>query len=137
VSLWSAFHDGYAALDPPVQHRRTVQLSSAARRLHIVDELETTGRHPIRLAFHLGPAVRAEITGQDVDLSWEDGQGSTATATLSLPKGLDASLVRGSVEPVLGWYSRGFGTKEPTTTVLAGGCCTGPEVLETTLLFAP
>jgi hypothetical protein len=137
VNSWSALHDGYAELDPPVRHRRTVRLSSETRRIDISDEFETSGRHPIRLAFHLGPNVEAEISGRAVELTWEDRAGTAAKATLLLPEGLDASLVRGSVEPVLGWYSRGFGVKEPSNTALATGYCTGSKVLQSSLLFWP
>ena len=65
VTAWSAEHDGYGALNPPVLHRRSVRLDSRLRRLEIVDCLETTGSHAIRLAFHLGPDIDARMVGAD------------------------------------------------------------------------
>jgi hypothetical protein len=137
VTRWSAEHDGYSTLDPPVWHRRTVQLLSEERRVEIIDEIRTTGRHPIRLAFHLGPAVRADLGQKAVELSWQDDDGTSETATLHLPAHLDASLVRGSIRPPVGWYSRGFGTKEAATTVLVGVLGRGDEVFKSVLEFAP
>jgi hypothetical protein len=134
VTRWSAEHDGYTVLDPPVWHRRTVALSSEGRRIALVDEIRTDGCFPITVAFHLGPAVRASITGRTVQLGWGNDRQATL-ATLQLPTKLDWSLVRGSTDPVLGWYSMGFGEKQPTTTVLGAGFCQGHEQLQSILEF--
>ena len=78
---WTAEHDGYARLDPPARHRRTVRLDRAARTIEIVDEIDAS--HDIRLAFHLGPAVHAEAEGTRALLSWPGaaGPGSGAAGT--------------------------------------------------------
>ena len=122
-------------LDPPAWHRRQVQLSSAERRIEITDQVRTAGHHPLRLAFHLGPVVRSTLKGSAVDLTWSSHEGAT-TATLHLPADLDWSLVRGSTDPVVGWYSPHFGAKEPATTVLGEGTCRPGLLLETGLQFA-
>ena len=136
VTGWSAEHDGYTSLDPPALHRRTVRLSSAARRIEIVDQVRTEGHYQLRLAFHLGPAVDAQLQGRTVQLCWVEDDGARATATLHLPSGLCWSLARGSTNPVLGWYSKGFGEKEPSTTVLGEGVCGGHDEFETIVQFA-
>jgi hypothetical protein len=124
VTAWSAEHDGYGVLNPPVRHRRSVRLDSRLRRLEIVDCLETTGRHPFRLALHLGPDIDASMVGQTVDLSWSKGT-STRSASLCIPNDLSWSLTRGQTDPVLGWYSTGFGEKQPAWTVIGEGSCSG------------
>jgi hypothetical protein len=134
VSRWSAEHDGYAVLRPPARHRRTVQLSSRSRVLEIVDEVETDGAHALRLAFHLGPQVHARLGGCRAELTWDD-QESVASATLCLPDDLTWTTVRGSSAPVLGWYSPGFGEREPCTTLLGEGRCQGHERYVTILRF--
>ena len=58
IARWTAEHDGYASLDPPILHRRSVLLDRASRSIDIIDEMEG-GSHDIRLAFHLGPEVQA------------------------------------------------------------------------------
>ncbi len=121
---WCAEHDGYRVLQPPLGHRRTVRLDSKLRRLEIVDQLETTGEHGFRLAFHLGPEIDAHLVEQNLELSWSDGS-SARGATLFLPAGLRWSLRRGEIDSVLGWYSPRFGAKQPAWTIVGEGTCTG------------
>ena len=84
VVRWAAEHDGYEGLNPAARHRRTVALSSADHRIDIRDRVESPGRHRIRLAFHLGPAVRAVLDGRLVQFSWDTAAHGTAAATLQL-----------------------------------------------------
>ena len=60
IARWTAEHDGYASLDPPALHRRSVLLDRASRSIDIIDQIDG-GSHDIRLAFHLGPDVQAEL----------------------------------------------------------------------------
>ena len=62
IARWTAEHDGYASLDPPALHRRSVLLDRASRSIDIIDEIEG-GRHDVRLAFHLGPEIQAQLNG--------------------------------------------------------------------------
>ncbi len=136
IVAWSAEHDGYRSLTPPLGHGRSVRLVSDLRLLEIVDRLESTGRHDLRLAFHLGPDIEANMVGQDAELTWSDGA-ATRSATLSLPDGLSWSLHRGETDPVLGWYSPNFGAKQPAWAVIGRGACsgTGSETYTTLLRF--
>jgi Heparinase II/III-like protein/Heparinase II/III N-terminus len=136
LTSWSAEHDGYLALTPPLRHRRSVRLVRRLRRLEIVDDLETTGGHPFRLAFLLGPAVDARMAGHEVGLTWTEG-GSEKCATLSLPEVLTWTLARGATDPHLGWYSARFGEKQPTWALVGEGLCsqTGLDTVTTVLQF--
>jgi hypothetical protein len=135
VESWCAEHDGYEALDPPAMHRRTVRLDRNARRLDVLDELRTSGGHSIELVFHLGPTIEVEMTGFLAHLSWS-GPGGPASASFALPESLDWSEHRGEQDPILGWYSREFGVKEPTTTLVGAGVCGADTVsLLSTLSF--
>ena len=69
IARWTAEHDGYASLDPPALHRRSVLLDRASRSIDIIDEIEGGG-HDVRLAFHLGPEVEVELDGSCATLSW-------------------------------------------------------------------
>ncbi|MEX1007263.1 MAG: alginate lyase family protein [Acidimicrobiia bacterium] len=124
---WSAHHDGYLALRPPARHRRTVRVLRSARRLDIIDRIETTGTHSLRLSFHLGPTVRAELTGAIATLEWPT-DGGRARAVLTLPDRLRWTAHRGETDPVLGWYSPRFGTKTPSTTLVGRFRCNGSPV---------
>jgi hypothetical protein len=78
------------------------------------------------MAFHLGPAVSAELSEGIARLRWPSpASAGQESATLSLPGGLRWSTHRGEYEPTLGWYSSRFGIKEATTTLLGEGYCAG------------
>lgn len=124
VVTWSAEHDGYQTLDPAVRHRRSVRMVSERRHLEIVDELQSAGVHPLRLVFHLGPDIEAQIVGQNAELTWVDGP-RTRRSTIYLPDRLAWSLHRGETDPVLGWYSPSFGTKLPAWSLVGEGASTG------------
>jgi hypothetical protein len=136
VTAWSAEHDGYHSLDPRLHHVRSVRLSSTGRRVDIVDRLETSGHHPFRVAFHLGPDVEARLEGNTLGLRWP-AEGSTRTATMALSPRATWSLARGSSNPTLGWYSPHFGEKHPTWSLIGEGSCRGSdaETLSTVLQF--
>jgi hypothetical protein len=133
---WTAEHYGYRAFHPPVTHRRTVEFRGTERVIEITDEVRGTGRPAVRLAFHLGPAVEAELDGRSLALRWEDRDHGLVTATMTLPSSLDWSLVRGATDPVLGWYSPAFGQKVPATDVIGAGFSTADSPLLTRLSFS-
>jgi len=132
---WVAEHYGYRALDAPVTHRRTVEFRGRQRLIDITDEIDGTGRPSVRLAFHLGPTVEADLDGCILTLRWQDRDGGEATATMTLPSSLGWSLIRGAEDPVLGWYSPGFGQKVPATDVIGVGSVTTRSQLRTRLAF--
>ncbi|MFT2014363.1 alginate lyase family protein [Streptomyces sp. 796.1] len=129
VAYWSAEHDGYEG----VVHRRRVELTASSRQLRIVDEV----RGPVlaaRLAFHLGPAVAVELTGGRAELAWSR-DGEDRSAVLELPDQLAWRAHRGASDPPLGWYSAGFGRKEPSTTLVGTGLAGGGQGFSTVLKF--
>src|SRR5262249_27763115 len=129
---WTAEHAGYASLDPPARHRRTVRLDRASRSIDIVDEVG--GGHDVRLAFHLGPEVKAELDGASAILRWP-GTATPGAAGLDLPAGLRWSLHRGETDPILGWYSSGLGHRIPADTLLGTGRSAPGDLLSTRLTF--
>jgi hypothetical protein len=132
---WVAEHYGYRTLDLPVTHRRTVDFRGEQRLIQITDEIDGSGSVPVRLAFHLGPAVNGNLDGCILTLRWQDHHGGEATATMTLPASLGWSLIRGASDPVLGWYSPAFGQKIPATDVIGVGSATPGVPLRTYLAF--
>ena len=130
VAAWTGEHDGYR----PAVHRRSVRLDRAARVVEITDEI-SGGAHDVRVAFHLGPAVAASLTGAVATLAWPDAA-TSGTAELTLPAGLEWSLHRGETEPILGWYSAGLGHRVPAVTLLGQGRSLPGGRLVTRLTFA-
>jgi hypothetical protein len=133
VAEWFAEHNGYLSLAPPVLHRRCVRLDRASQSLDIVDEV-IGGCHDVRLAFHLGPAVSAELAGTCALLHWQASE-ARVQARLELPNSLRWSAHRGEVDPILGWYSEGLGRRVPTVTLLGCGRPEPHEPLSTRLEF--
>jgi hypothetical protein len=129
VARWCAEHDGYR----PSVHRRRVELTAASRELRVVDEVRGP-RREVRLTFHLGPAIAADLVGNRAVLTWTR-DGEDRSAALDLPGQLSWRAHRGDVDPPLGWYSAGFGRKEPTTTLVGTGFADGAEGFTTVLRF--
>jgi hypothetical protein len=133
IARWTAEHDGYASLDPPALHRRSVLLDRASRSIDIIDEMEG-GSHDVRLAFHLGPEVQVELDGSCASLNWS-AAAAPGTARLELPPGLRWSLHRGGSDPVLGWYSPSLGRRIPTFSLVGSGRWVPGAPLATRLEF--
>ncbi|MFI1022272.1 alginate lyase family protein [Streptomyces olivaceus] len=129
VSRWCAEHDGYGR----TVHRRRVELADTSRELRVVDEVRGEGR-AVRLAFHLGPAVAADLAGSRAVLTWAR-DGEERSALLELPGRLSWRAHRGESDPPLGWYSPGFGRREPATTLVGTGFTDGTERFTTVLAF--
>jgi hypothetical protein len=134
VAIWAAEHDGYLTLDPPVRHCRSVLLDRASRILDIVDQIDGRRSHDIRLPFHFGPDVQAELQGTFAVLRWTTA-GTPGAARLELPAGLSWSLHSGETEPILGWYAHGLGRRVRTFTLLGCGRCHPGTPLATRLEF--
>ncbi|MFG3100783.1 alginate lyase family protein [Streptomyces sp. NPDC048182] len=129
VARWCAEHDGY----PGSVHRRRVELTGVTKEVTIHDEVRGP-RRTVRLAFHLGPAITADLAGDRAVLTWTlDGE--DRSAVLDLPAGLEWRAHRGESDPPLGWYSAGFGRKEPATTLVGTGAGGGPRGFTTVLTF--
>ena len=130
---WTAEHDGYRTLDSPAWHRRRVRLDRASRTLDVVDDV-TGASHAIRLAFHLGPEVTAELAGAYARLRWSDA-GARGGALMELPPSLQWTLHRGEDNPVLGWYSSSLGRRTPAVALIGSGRTAEAEPLLTRLEF--
>ncbi|GAB2824475.1 alginate lyase family protein [Streptomyces daliensis] len=129
VARWCAEHDGYGRS----VHRRRVELTAAEQELRVTDEVRGP-RRAVHLAFHLGPAIAADLVGNWAVLTWTR-DGEDRFAVLDLPGQLSWRAHRGETDPspgsssgghpILGWYSPGFGRKEPSTTLVGTGFTDG------------
>ncbi|MCB8908042.1 MULTISPECIES: alginate lyase family protein [unclassified Streptomyces] len=129
TARWCAEHDGYQRS----VHRRRVELTAASREVRVVDEVRGDPG-AVRLAFHLGPAISADLSGSRAMLTWTR-DGEDRSAVLDLPGELSWQAHRGETNPPLGWYSAGFGRKEPATTLVGTGFADGASGFTTVLGF--
>jgi hypothetical protein len=131
---WTAQHDGYRRLDVPGWHRRAVSLDAEQRCLTVVDTLDTAGRLPIRLSWHLGPDVCVQLADSGARLSWHlDGE--LREARLALPGDLRWSSHRGEESLPSGWYSPRFGRRVESTSLIGEGTGSSSTRLVTSLTF--
>ena len=130
---WTAEHDGYAWLNPPALHRRSVLLDRASRSIDIIDEVKGAS-HDIRLAFHLGPEVQVQLDNSCAVLDWPAAS-TPGAARLELPPELRWTLHRGETEPILGWYAPGPGRRIAAFSLLGSGRSVPGVPLATRLQF--
>jgi Heparinase II/III-like protein/Heparinase II/III N-terminus len=130
---WTAEHEGYLSLVPSAQHRRCVRLDRASHTVDIVDEI-LGSCHDVRVLFHLGPDVYAELDGGWAMLRWP-AEPAPGAARLELPRQLTWSLHRGETDPILGWYSTGLGRRVPAFTFVGRGRSAPGEPISTRLEF--
>ena len=130
VVCWEAQHDGYR----PDIHKRSVVLDRQDRTLHVADRLDGPVAREVRIAYHLGPEISVELTGNVGLLRWE-AAGGRVTALAELPTGLDWKVHRGETEPPMGWYSARFGQKVPATTLVGSGLVEPAKALVTRFRF--
>jgi hypothetical protein len=133
VEIWAAEHDGYSTLDRPVRHCRSVMLDRASRSLDMVDQVDGHS-HDIRLAFHFGPEVQADLEGACAVLRWPTAA-TPGAARLELPPRLSWSLHTGETDPILGWYVHSLGRLVPAATLIGCGRCQPGTPLTTRLEF--
>ncbi|MGQ0547632.1 MAG: alginate lyase family protein [Betaproteobacteria bacterium] len=121
---FEGWHDGYLRLEDPVKHRRLIQLDKRARRVVLEDVLEMEDEHEVEIFFHCSERCRVGAAPGGYALE-RDG----IAVQLALPEGGAARLERGSLAPILGWVSRAFDRREPTSTIVWYARLTGRVVL--------
>jgi AcrR family transcriptional regulator len=123
-------HDGYRRLPTKATHFRRFLLDRQTRVLVVTDWIEAATPVPVRLAFHLHPAVTVTLDGNRAEVNWSGG-----AAVIELPKKLSWTLHCGEEQPPLGWFSPEFGEKMPTNVLIGSSEMSTGEHLETTLLI--
>ena len=84
--------------------------------------------HQIELFFHCAEDCRVDAATEGV-LIERDG----ISLRLLLPAGGAAEIYRGSLSPLLGWVSRGFDRRQPTSTIAWRAKLAAPALLRTTI----
>ena len=120
-------HDGYRVLRDPVTHRREIEYDAGKRRFAIVDILECVDRHMVRLHWHCAETLEPVLTDKEVCL---DTARHRIRIIADRPPDQVLSFRGGQAEEG-GWVSRGFGRKEPSTTVAWQFDIKGRAVLRT------
>jgi hypothetical protein len=118
---WSAGHEGYRRLKDPVIHRRLVIFNRRLGRIEIDDVLRCRGRHYVESRFHFHPDRRVERRGDVYRIT-----GAGANLDLQVDeKWIRQELVKGSLDPMGGWYSPSFNVLQETVTLVLGAWIEG------------
>lgn len=115
--FFAGFHDGYARLPDPVTHHRSMAWDNNSRTVRVEDRLECGQVHDVEQFWHFAEDVDVQLDGRTVRATrgkWQlDIELDAAWA--------EVELVRGREAPPLGWISRRFDMKVPTTTIVCRG----------------
>jgi hypothetical protein len=130
---FEGWHDGYLRLPDPVRHRRLIELDKPARRVLVEDTLEMAQAHEVELFFHCHEDARV-IDQADGGFLVSRGE---RTIRLVLPQheGARVEVYRGSLAPLLGWVSRAFDSRTPSSTIAWHARLAGRTVLRSEILI--
>ena len=106
-------HDGYMRLVDPVQHRRRVHYDVQKQALSVLDEISANLSHQIEQFWHFAPDVDISTQGNEVTVT---GRRFRVLCSF-LGDDLELKLFRGSDQPILGWISRTYESKVPTSSL--------------------
>ena len=130
----TAEHDGYARLEDPVTHRRSLTLTHLDFSCTIVDHLTASAAHTVKVYFHLGPACSvSEMRGNAIYVHTDNAP----SFILTLDAALEVGTLRGSDEPIGGWYSPGYHCKLPVTTIVGSLRISGTKTLKHSIALGP
>ncbi len=127
VQHFAGEHDGYQVLRDPLTHRREIQYDASKRTFTIIDTLACKSRHTVRLHWHCAEALQPVLTDKEVILATDRHR-----VRIVAERAPDRVFpFRGGAAHEGGWISRGFGRKEPATTVAWESAIEGTTVLKT------
>ncbi|RZV34376.1 MAG: alginate lyase family protein [Chromatiales bacterium] len=101
----SGEHDGYAKLEDPVVHRRSLTLHKETGDVSILDQLHCSGQHQACVSFHVAPGY--EVTAEDDDIVITGDRGRLR---LRSPEGC-FEIVAAADGIKTGWVSSGYHRK--------------------------
>jgi hypothetical protein len=123
-----AEHDGYRRLRDPVTHRRELSLDHATSAVTVVDEIFCRGSHAVEMFWHCAESCEVTLAGSRATV-----RRGGVRLEMQLPPGLRCEVVRGREAAPLGWVSRRFDQRSPTSTLLVQGTTSGNARLVTRL----
>jgi hypothetical protein len=121
-------HNGYTRLEDPVHHYRSILFFDEANLL-IRDSFSGTGRHKFQLNYHLHPDVTIDQAGK-----WWVLENHGESVFLKIGDGF-LKPVKGTQNPIMGWFSSRYGEKEPTTVLTCNKRGIANEVTFVTAIF--
>ena len=107
-----AEHDGYMRLEDPVLHRREILFDAERVLIEVTDDLICKASHRVEQFWHFSEDCEVEVQAGCVSV-----KNGTQRITITTPHMANVQKEFGSEDPELGWISRAFDTRAPTTSV--------------------
>lgn len=124
-------HDGYMLLFDPVLHSRKVILDRERKCITVSDLLDCNGSHVAEQFWHFNEKCQLEIVAENrVEV-----ENSRTKISLEFCPDVNLALFEGDERIPLGWVSRRFGVKVPTTTLVALGNVAGETVFKMQIFY--
>lgn len=128
-STWAS---GVSGLYAGVTHHRTIVVLRQGLTL-VLDDLSSSASHHYAQTWHMAPGSSVRSSGGDTYVTNASGT-PTFTIRQADPAGMTTQSIFGATDPIQGWYSNGYGFKQPNWTL--ENTRTGTSALFTTLLAA-
>jgi hypothetical protein len=128
-STWAS---GVSGLYAGVSHHRTIVILRQGLTL-VVDDLSSATTHNYAQTWHMAPGSNERESGGNTYVTNTAGT-STLTIDQADPTGMTTQSLYGATDPIQGWYSNGYGSKQPDWAL--EDTRSGTNVLFTTLLAA-
>lgn len=125
-------HDGYRRLPDPVLHRREVLFDARTGTFDIADHLHCDGAHRVSRRWHFAE----DLEPQPAASGYSVQAGRYEVTLAPLERVAAAQLIRGGTPAQGGWVSRGFGHKQPCTTLQWISRIKGSTTLRTRIVCA-
>jgi hypothetical protein len=123
---------GVSGLYAGVSHHRTIVVLRQGLVL-VTDDLSSSTSHDYAQTWHMAPGSTVEGQGAETHVRNTSAQ-PTLTIDQADSAGINLKSFEGATEPIQGWYSNGYGFKQPDRAIEYHR--TGAAALFTTLLAA-
>jgi len=128
-----AVHHGYRRLRQPVDHRRRVLFVKHAGWV-VVDDIAGDGEHDIEVRFQFSPRAIALDQNLCARVQGRRSQGLWIVPISDAPLGVE--IREGSLNPIDGWISTAYGTREPAPLLIYRTRATTPVRITTVIIPA-
>jgi hypothetical protein len=126
VQCLVAEQDGYMRLEDPVLHRREIRFDTIKGALEVTDHLICKGSHRVEQFWHFSEHCVVDVQPGVISVVNADQRMEITT-----PQNANVQKEFGSEDPELGWISRAFDTRSPTSTLRVSLTITGEARLVT------
>ncbi len=106
-------HDGYSSLREPIEHQREILYDTVQHVFTIKDILEGAGTHEVCQHWHISERVEPAVREDEICVTTKRHR----IRIVPQAPPVHVRSHRGGTAEEGGWISRGFGRKEPITTV--------------------